>query len=254
MIAHTLGAAAAAGAVLLALRAAEGRGRRGVAIAGAAGCVVVAVLLRNEAVFWGLGLGVALGALALHRRSPTLAGAAVAMAGAAGVAHLGEEAWFERILGGNMVNLAADPDAGVGLLAGRVRSISLTWLRPGYGEFPGAELALILMLGAVVTATVAVRRHPDNRRVIISLAAVASTAAVVAMVAGPTNLVPGLLVAAPVLAAGLVALRRSCLRPLGARLAFTTFAVFALLVAATQYARGGSGEWGGRYFALGLPV
>ena len=68
------------------------------------------------------------------------------------------------------------------------------------------------------------------------------------------HVVPGLLVAAPVLAAGLVALRRSCLRPLGAGLAFTTFAVFALLVAATQYARGGSGEWGGRYFALGLPV
>jgi hypothetical protein len=31
-------------------------------------------------------------------------------------------------------------------------------------------------------------------------------------------------------------------------------AVFALAVLATQYAKGGGGEWGGRYFALAVPI
>ena len=254
VIAHTLGAAAAVGAVLLAVRATEGRGRKTVGFVGAAACIAAAVLLRNEAVFWGLGLGVALGLVAVRRHSPALAGAAAAMVVAAGVAHVAEGAWIDRILGGNAVALGSSPDDGVGLLAGRVQGFVLTWLRPGYGEFPAAELALVLMLGAVVAATVAARRHPEDSRIVGGLSVVAALAAVAALLIAPTNLVPGLLVAAPVIAAGLVALRRSNLDTAGAQLALGTFAVFALAVIATQYARGGSGEWGGRYFALGLPV
>jgi len=253
VIAHTLGAAAAAGAVLLALRASDGRGRRWMAVGGAAVCIVVAILLRTEAVFWGLGLGVALGVLAVSRRSRPLAGAAVAIVGATGVARFGETVWIDRILGGNTVSLGSSPDSGVGLLAGRAQSIVLTWLRPGYGQFPLAELALVVMLGAVVAGAVAARRSPGERRIVVGLAVVATVASVVAFAAAPTNLVPGLLVAAPVVAAGLVALRRTSLRSDGARLALGTFAFFAVAVAATQYVQGGSGEWGGRYFALGLP-
>ncbi len=253
VIAHTLGAAAAAGAVLLALRAAGSRGRRAVAVAEAAGCIAVAVLLRNEAVFWGLGLGVTLGTLAVLRRNRALAGAAIAVVGAAGLAHFGEALWYGRILGSHAVGLGSAPADG-GLLAGRAHSLALTWLRPGYGKFPGAELALVVMLAAVIAGTVAARRHPDSRRVIAGLAVVAALASLTAFVVAPTNLVPGLLMAAPVIAAGLVALRRSSLRPLGAQVALGTFTVFALAVVATQYSNGGSAEWGGRYFALGLPV
>ncbi len=39
-----------------------------------------------------------------------------------------------------------------------------------------------------------------------------------------------------------------------ATLAGATFAVFAVAVIATQYRTGGTGEWGGRYFAVGLPA
>ena len=39
-----------------------------------------------------------------------------------------------------------------------------------------------------------------------------------------------------------------------ATLAAGTFVGFAIGVIATQYATGGSGEWGGRYFAIGLPI
>ncbi len=100
VIAHTLGAAAAAGAVLLALRLAEGRGPRLITAAGAAGCVALAALLRNEAVFWGLGLGLALAPIAWQRRSRVLGITAAAVVGAAAVAHLGEVAWYDHILGG----------------------------------------------------------------------------------------------------------------------------------------------------------
>jgi hypothetical protein len=66
--------------------------------------------------------------------------------------------------------------------------------------------------------------------------------------------VPGLLVAFPLMAAGLALIRRQTLATPTAWLCMCTSVVFAVLVAATQYERGGSGEWGGRYFALGLPV
>ncbi len=254
VIAHTLGAAAAAGAVLLAIRAAESKGRPVLAIAGVAGCIAVAVLLRNEAVFWGLGVGVTLAVVAFRRRSKLIAGAAVTAVVVAGLAHIGEAAWFDRLVGGHAVGLGSSPGSGLGFVAGRAQSLVITWLRPGYGQFPGAELALVVMLGAVVAGTVAARRHPDDRRVIAGLAIVAAAGALIALVVAPTNLVPGLLVAAPVVTAGLVALRRSSLGSVGAQVALGTFTVFALAVAATQYVQGGSGEWGGRYFALGLPV
>ena len=141
-----------------------------------------------------------------------------------------------------------------GFLAGRVKSFTLTWLRPGYGERPLAEVALLVMLSALVVGVVAVRRHQGDRRPVVVLAVIAAAAALLGLLAGPTNVVPGLLVAFPVAAAGLAALRRSTLGPPAAPVALGTFAVFAAAVVATQYVTGGSGEWGGRYFALGIPV
>jgi hypothetical protein len=254
VIAHALGAAFAAAATLLALRAVEGRRTRWWAAAGAAACVAVAVLLRNEAVFWALGVGVVVGALALRRRSLATAGVGLGAVAAAAAAHVGEQAWIGRILGGHVVALGGSPDAGVGMVSARLHAAVLTWVRPGYGGSRAAELALVLMLGALAAGAVAVRRHPGEGRAVSTLSAVAAVSAATALLVAPTNLVPGLLVACPLLAAGLVAVRRASLRSLDARLALGTFAVFALAVAATQYATGGSGEWGGRYFALGLPV
>ena len=253
VIAHTLGAAGAAGAALFALRAVEGR-RPFASVAGVGACVAFAVLLRNEAVFFALGLGVAAGAVALARRHLPAAGVAVASVAAAAGAHLGEQEWIQRILGGSTVGLPGGPGVTTGLVAGRVRSFTLTWLRPGYGGPALVETALLLMVCALVVGVVAVRRHPGDRRPIVALATVAAGAGLLALVAGPTNLVPGLLVAFPVAAAGLAAIRRRALASLAARVALGTFAVFALAVIATQYVTGGSGEWGGRYFALGLPV
>jgi len=255
VIAHTLGAAFAAGAVVWALRGVERRGRSVVAIVGVAACVVCATLLRNEALFWGVGLGLVAGVLALRRRSAVCAAIAVASVAAAGAAHVGEQAWVSRILGGQVVvPVATSVQSNAGFVSDRLNSFSLTWLRPSYGGVPRLDLLLVLMVAALAVGSLAARRRPDDAPVIATFGALAAAAAIAALASGPSNVVPGLLVACPVLVAGFVALRRSTLESVTAQVSLGTFAVFASAVAATQYATGGSGEWGGRYFAIGLPV
>ncbi len=253
VIAHTLGAAGAAGAAVLALRAIDGR-RPLACVVAVGACVGLAVLVRNEAVFFALGLAVATGAIAVARRHLAAAGVVVASLTAAASAHLGEQEWIQRILGGSAVGLPGGPGVTTGFVAGRLRSFALTWLRPGYGDPRLVEGALLVMVAALVVGAVAVRRDPADRRTVVALATVVRGAGLLALIAGPTTIVPGLLVAFPVAATGLVTIRRRTLAPLAARLALGTFAVFALAVVASQYVTGGSGEWGGRYFALGLPV
>jgi hypothetical protein len=65
--------------------------------------------------------------------------------------------------------------------------------------------------------------------------------------------VPGLIVAFPLVTWGLAGLDRAVFRKDLAALLASTGAVFAMAVVATQYAIGGGFEWGGRYFAIGLP-
>jgi hypothetical protein len=70
----------------------------------------------------------------------------------------------------------------------------------------------------------------------------------------PLDTVPGLLMACPLLWVGgwaaLVARRRDAAE----RFHWLLLALFAVAVLATQYQNGGGLEWGGRYFALALPV
>jgi len=54
--------------------------------------------------------------------------------------------------------------------------------------------------------------------------------------------------------AGLFLIGRTTLRTTAGRTSLAVFTVFALCVVASQYAVGGSTEWGGRSFALGLPM
>jgi hypothetical protein len=263
VIAHTLGAAAATAAVLCAVIAVE---RRKLVLAlGVIPCIGLAVLFRNEAVFFALGLATAAGVIAISLRArarlTALAVAAGSVTAAAG-AHFGERLWIRRLVGpivapivtvtGNTT--ASNSGGGGGVLNGRIRAFLLTWLRPGYTGPKQLTLALTVMVITVALGAYAVRRHPGDRRVIVALCSVAAVAAVVALVTKPTNIVPGLLVAFPLMLAGLLLIRRAQLQTTAAQIGAVTFAVFAFAVLATQYTKGGSGEWGGRYFALGLPV
>lgn len=139
---------------------------------------------------------------------------------------------------------------------GRIQSFGLTWLRPSYGGSRSrwVDLALVAMVAALALAAFVARRRPEDRAGIRLCAAVAMaaalTAALIAVLAAAGNVAPGLLIAFPAMGAGLL-LRRRSLGSLAARLMAGTFGLFALAVVATQYSTGGSGEWGGRYFAIG---
>ena len=254
VIGHALGAALAVAAVLLAVRAVE---RRRPLVAVAVGPVVAAgVMLRTEFVFVALALAVTVfgvGLVARRLAVPALvAGVSVT---AATAARFGDREWTERILGPTGAGVPMPPGtlAGGGL-GGRARGFVLTWLTPGYGAGATVHLALVVMLASVVLAAWLTRRRPEEPRLIAGAAVTAVGAALVALVASPANVVPGLLVAFPLAAAALLVVRRDHLTTTAGRLSLGTFGLFALGVIATQYQRGGSGEWGGRYFAVGIAV
>jgi hypothetical protein len=254
VIGHALGAALAVAALLLALRAMD---RRRPLDALALGPVIAAgVMLRTEFVFVALALAAtafAVGLAARHLAVPALvAGVSVT---AAVAARFGDREWTGRIVGpaGAGVSLPPGTLAGGGM-AGRFRGFVLTWLTPGYGAGGTVHLALVVMLVSVVFAAWLTRRRPQEWRLIAGVSVTAAAAALVALAAAPANVVPGLLVAFPLAAAGLVLVRREHAGTTAGRLALGTFGLFALGVIATQYQRGGSGEWGGRYFAVGIAV
>lgn len=253
VIAHALGAAAAAAAVLAAAAAFERR-RPAVALA-VAPCMVAAVLLRTEAVFVALGLALAVatvvGAGARRDRLIALLVAGGSLMGAA-VGKVGEGAWVSSIVGRGAAGTGpTNPVAGSGFLADRRQAFVLTWLRPSYDARHVVDLLLVLMLAALVLGAYTVRR---GRPGAAAMVASAGASAVAALVLAPGNVVPGLLVACPLIAAGSLLLGRDTFGSATARLAAVTSAVYAACVLATQYSTGGSGEWGGRYFALALPL
>ncbi|MGI8983234.1 MAG: hypothetical protein ACR2HM_01660 [Acidimicrobiales bacterium] len=254
VIAHTVAAALAAGAVLLALRASERRSI-GTALA-VAPCVAAAVLFRTEAVFFAAGLAVVAGALGMaSRRSrlPLLTVAGGALLAAVVTMEL-EDRWTAHLVGAasGPGSLAASvPGVGLGR---QMRGFLLTWLTTGYSTSGLVDLALFVVAWGTVVAAVVVRRRPERGGLVVGLSVLVTASAALAVATGPVHLVPGLLIAFPLLAAGLVLLDRTVLSTETARLAFGAFVVFAIGVIATQYERGGSGEWGGRYFALGIPL
>ena len=254
VIGHALGAALAVAAVLLAVRAVERR--RPLDVLAIGPVVAAGVMLRTEFVFVALALAatVFVAGLAARRLAVPALVAAVSVT-AAVAARAGDREWTGRILGpaGAGVPLPPGTLAGGGV-AGRFRGFVLTWLTPGYGDGGTVHLALVVMLVSVAVAAWLARRRPEEARLITGASVTAVGAAVVALVAAPANGVPGLLVAFPLAAAGLLLVRRDHVTATAGRLALGTFGLFALGVVATQYQRGGSGEWGGRYFAVGIAV
>lgn len=251
---HTLAAALVTGATLCAVRAiADRRPAMALAVFPFAGG---AVLLRTEAVLFALSLATVAVIVALRDRARLhacmVAGAALV---AVAASRYIETAWFVRIVGDVPAALRIPAPIGAeGFLQGRLESFVITWLLPGYDASPVPIMLLLAMVAGVVATAFEARREPSTPGRVLAPAAFAACAAVAAVVVGPAAVVPGLLVAFPVLTAGLLVLRRPLLRDPGASLAMATSAVFALGVVATQYSTGGTGEWGGRYFALAIPV
>jgi hypothetical protein len=167
-----------------------------------------------------------------------------------------EHAWTLRLIGHSVPGVVFG-DAGPthGFLYERAYGAALTWLRPSVAEgVPLTRVALVLVAIMAGCLGWAIRRADADRSTLAVLALVASLAAAAALVVDKTNNVGGLLIAFPVGVTGALALRREALAGTASRVAATTFAVFAVLVTATQGGGGGGAEWGGRYLAIGIPV
>jgi hypothetical protein len=251
VIAHTLGAACAAGAALLLLRQLDER-RSWTQLAGAAVVLALGILLRTEMLFMGFAFAAAVAIAGIKRRSRSTV--AMALVPAAGVViGFALDLLLQRLIlhGGGATTSAVAGESG-GLVSGRVFAFFITWLLPSYSLDVGAALVLIVAAMAAVAVLLA-RRTPPERDGVRLFAVVAAGTAVARLALGGSA-VPGLLIAFPLALAGIAALRRATFAGAPTRFLSATYVLFAVGVLATQYSSGGTGEWGGRYFAIGLPL
>ncbi|HEY4377797.1 MAG TPA: hypothetical protein VGM93_11595 [Acidimicrobiales bacterium] len=252
LVAHAV-AAATAGFAVLAFDAARDAPRRPAAVLGVIGAVLTlaTALLRTEGVLLAVGLGLALAVtvpMERRLRGVLLGGAAVVAGGAAFLAdHLARV----RIVGAAIVDPSPPTATSQGLLADRLHAFVHTMLTSGFasGTGPILVLAVSVLLG---TAVFALRRGGSPAKA--GLLALGAGLLAVVRAFLPNDAIPGLLVAWPALWVGLVLAGRSAWGDSRRRLLVGASALFALAVFATQYAAGGGLEWGGRYFALALPL
>lgn len=248
--AHTVAAALAGLSVLLVLRAMD-EDRMWLGL-GAVAAVFAVALLRSEGVLFAGALGGATALVGLLRRrlALTLLGAAAVGAGAA--AQLLDRAWSAAVANGDYVEIDTFDRVGASFLDARVTSLSFTLLMPGYRGVTVPEVLTLLGAALLVVGAVVVRRRPgDKGAVVLPITGAALLAARSVLEWGP---VPGLVVAFCVGTVGLVLLGGPIARSSPSRFLLLTSGVFAVAVALTQYAVGGHTEWGGRYFALAVPL
>ncbi len=258
VMAHTLAAAAAVGAAFLADRARQASRRHlPVLLLGTAGAVTLTTMLRTEGLFLGLGLAVGLAVVSPPGTRPRQRHLAVAFAALAGVtaARVLDRVLLRAIVGAPQPDLGqvVDVSGGVGFARGRLDALSLTLARPSYGGGTGA-LLLVLAVGLLVAAVYLYLTRSEGLLVAAWLVVAAGSVVAVRALAIAPDGVPGLLVAFPLGWVGVVAARRGWRAGGLMRLLLVTAAAFAVGVAATQYAVGGGVEWGGRYFALAIPL
>ena len=253
VIAHSLGAAGAALAVWSAIRWFEG--------SAAIRCwppivlgVVAAVMLRSEGALFAVALGVGGLVVAAATRRVSASAPAIVAVLAGGLAYVVDSRWHAAIVGGNGLKAFVIRDERSGWLAGRWSGAYATLLRPHL--LAPTALGMTWFGIAIVTVVVAYLVRTRGAEV----GRTVRWASLVVMIVAPATLllrpapVPGLLVAFPLLGAGLVLATGRWLRAPGPLALAVTGAAFVAAVLATQYAVGGSMEWGGRFFHLALPL
>jgi hypothetical protein len=250
VIAHSVGAAFATGAVLAAVRVVEDR--RPAWLPALVATVAGAVMFRSEGMLFGLALGGALIAVAAFRRDRLAAGAgALAAATAAGAW------WLDGRIYSAIVGTALEPfaihDQSASWLQGRLRGAWSSVLRPQLLAPTLAGGLFLVIAASTVIAAAYVRFRPRETGVIRGASAVVIAASLAALVL-PKAPVPGLLIAFPMLPAGLLLIRGRGVAGSAARIVAGTAAIFVAAVLATQYPVGGSMEWGGRFFHLAIPM
>lgn len=209
-------------------------------------------LLRAEAVLFGLALAV--GAGWAHRRRPGVALAhGLTLVAAAATGWWLNKATTAAALDGERAGSLPSIDVQAdGWLIDRLRGMRSSLFAGGYSDSTLGATFLVVGVGLALLATVVARRHPQDRAVVVL--AVAATAATAMRWVDGAGAVPGLFMAFPLLAVGWAALGWRSVRAPGMEVLVPASAAFAAAVVATQYSIGGGVEWGGRYFAVGLPA
>ncbi len=220
------------------------------------GCALAAAcLLRTEASLAGLaiGLGWIGSGFALRRngtgRLPLIGSGIVALVATAG------GLLVDRFTATPTDGPVEPPsfDEAFGLIGGRLEGFANTWLRPGYVVVP-MDVLLLVSAALLIATAVFVRRGEEGQKLARPTVLLAVACVAVRLLLMPVALVPGLLIACPLLLVGLVLLDRATIRDEDTLAMLVPFVLFCGAVLATQYRGGGGGEWGGRYFAVGLPL
>lgn len=251
VVGHTLGAAAATIAVWCALRTWDHR-KLGSGIAAIAALLVCAAL-RSEGVLFAMTLGGVVAYFAARGRDWKLLSFGGAL-GAAGVfVKVLEPRLVRSLLGTPNVALGQVSFGSEGRLVDAWRGFVRTWLSANYGAVSPRQIVVILIAAAVLGGVVVARTRPADSHAVLLFSglAIGLAAALNFLVPG---LVPGLVFAFPLLFAGLVVLRREMWHEFTPRFLVVVWLIFTAAVIATQYGVGGSVEWGGRYFSMGLPI
>jgi hypothetical protein len=249
VIAHSLAAVGAVAAVLGVLMALERRPVAGTALA--AGAVLWATLLRSEGTLFGLALAGGLGIAWLVRRSPRALWLSAAVLVATAVGYLGD-AQLERLAQGGAAATPFHIEDKQGFLTGRVTGAWNTLVSPVLGHDPKA--AVVGLLAAVLGATAwGYLRYRPQGVTQMRAAAIAAAALWVMRIGLGGSLIPGLLIACPLLVAAAFSIRQRLLTD-SWRLLLVVGGLYVAAVLATQYGAGGSGDWGGRYVHLMVPI
>jgi MFS family permease len=247
LLAHTLAAAAFGAAAVLSFRATGGGRRRWVWLAGAMVAALAASLLRTEGVLAVAGLAVGV-VVVLRSRWSLLVGGALAAVAAGGVLL---DRWLQPLIVG-VAGIVPGNTVTTGLL-GRWDGFYVTWLSTSSTGRESSGTILWIALGAIAVAAVLRRTDRISAAAFASVAGLGAAAYVLQFVVRSDVLIPGLLVTVPVLwGMAWFVDRRDVSRDWW--IALVTCGVGVIAIIATQYSIGGGVEWGGRYFAVLLPV
>ena len=215
---------------------------------GLGAAVSLGVLLRSEATLFGVALGLSLVLWSRLRAAGLVSGA---VAGVSAVAAHFLDAWLEAAARGGAVTPFVTTDR-VPWLEGRVPGFVNSVLRTDLG---GGALGQWLVLAATALTVVAwwgIRRGAAPT--MVRGAAIGAATLWVARMVFVQDLIPGLVMAFPLLIAGAFCVDRQLLGLVTIRMALVAATLYAAAVVATQYAAGGSGDWGGRYLRLLIPL
>ncbi|MGQ0832769.1 MAG: hypothetical protein ACT4OV_13940 [Microthrixaceae bacterium] len=245
--AHAPSAAAAALLLLSVLKARHDRRWLLIATAAAA----LGVLLRSEGLLWAgaVLLGVVAVAWFERARAAWLAAAGVAVAATAAL--VAERSWTSSIVG-NVPNGGAsslEGRAGGASLRDRLVAARIALVDGAILDDP-ARLMLLALVAGLGAAVILWRRHRDPRWAFLAVAC-AGPVLLLRWVAAPADPSTGLFAAAPIL---VLALAWSTSRGSWAAVLPIAGASFTAVVLGTQYADGGSFQWGGRFLSPLVPV